>query len=298
MLGILLVALACTLWSLDTLVRYPLVGKGVDPIVIVFYEHVILSLIFFLPYFFSLYQKIKTLTTKDVFSFFVIGGLGSAVATVAFTQAFIDINPSLVILLQKFQPVVAITLASMVLKEKIDRRFLICAGISLSGAILVSFPDLSELRNMTQLEESSGKVRGYFLVLLSVLCWGSATVFGKRLTLVGYQTQEIMAGRYFLGLVFLLPFLSYNSEAFLLPESIDYFKVLIMVLVSGALGMWVYYKGLVRLQAKTTAIAEMFFPLVAIIVNWIFLKQELNLIQILGGILLVIGSFTIQIKKY
>ncbi|MFA7614935.1 MAG: DMT family transporter, partial [Candidatus Caldatribacteriota bacterium] len=240
MLGILLVALACTLWSLDTLVRYPLVGKGVDPIVIVFYEHVILSLIFFLPYFFSLYQKIKTLTTKDVFSFFVIGGLGSAVATVAFTQAFIDINPSLVILLQKFQPVVAITLASMVLKEKIDRRFLICAGISLSGAILVSFPDLSELRNMTQLEESSGKVRGYFLVLLSVLCWGSATVFGKRLTLVGYQTQEIMAGRYFLGLVFLLPFLSYNSEAFLLPESIDYFKVLIMVLVSGALGMWVY----------------------------------------------------------
>lgn len=298
MLGILLVALACTLWSLDTLVRYPLVGKGVDPIVIVFYEHVILCLIFFLPYFFSLYQKIKTLTTKDIISFFVIGGLGSAVATVAFTQAFIDINPSLVILLQKFQPVVAITLASIILKEKIDGRFLICAGISLLGAILVSFPDLSELINMAQAGVDSTKPRGYFLVFLSVLCWGSATVFGKRLTLVGYQTQEIMGGRYFLGLVFLLPFLSYNSEAFLLPENIDYFKVLIMVLVSGALGMWVYYKGLVLLPAKTTAIAEMFFPLVAIIVNWIFLKQQLNLIQILGGILLVLGSFTIQIKKY
>lgn len=294
MLGILLVALACTLWSLDTLVRYPLVGKGVDPIVIVFYEHVILCVIFFLPYFFSLYQKIKTLTAKDAFSFFVIGGLGSAVATVAFTQAFIDINPSLVILLQKFQPVVAITLASLILKEKIDRRFLLCAVISLVGAILVSFPDLSELQSVA----GSGKVRGYFLVFLSVLFWGSATVFGKRLTLVGYKTNEIMAGRYFLGLVFLLPFLSYNSESFTLPETFDYLKVLVMVLVSGALGMWVYYKGLVRLPARTTAIAEMFFPLVAIIVNWIFLNQQLSLIQLLGGALLVLGSFTIQIKKY
>ena len=99
MLGILLVALACTLWSLDTLVRFPLVGKGVDPVVIVFYEHVILCVIFFLPYFFSFYQKIKNLNLKDAFSFFVIGALGSAVATVAFTQAFVDINPSLVILL-------------------------------------------------------------------------------------------------------------------------------------------------------------------------------------------------------
>lgn len=296
MLGILLVALACTLWSLDTLVRYPLVGKGVDPVVIVFYEHVILCSIFVLPYFFSLIQKLKKISAKDAFSFFVIGGLGSAVATVAFTQAFIDINPSLVILLQKFQPVVAITLAAIILKEKIDRRFLICAFISLVGALLISFPDLSEISNLSF--EGSAKVRGYLLVGLSVLCWGSATVFGKRLTLAGYKTNEIMAGRYFLGLIFLIPFLTLNAPSFLLPENIDYLKVLIMVLVSGAAGMWVYYKGLLKLPAKNAAIAEMFFPLIAILVNWIFLNQQLNLMQLLGGALLVFGSFTIQIKKY
>lgn len=298
MLGILLVALACTLWSLDTLVRFPLVGKGVDPVVIVFYEHVILCVIFFLPYFFSFYQKIKNLNLKDAFSFFVIGALGSAVATVAFTQAFVDINPSLVILLQKFQPVVAITLAAIILKERIDRKFLLCAGISLMGALLISFPDLSQIKALSFDASSAGKLRGYLLVFISVICWGSATVFGKRLTLAGYQTNEIMAGRYFLGLIFLLPFLSYHSENFLLPESLDYLKVIIMVLVSGALGMWVYYKGLVKLPAKNTAIAEMFFPLVAILVNWIFLDQQLNSVQLLGGALLVIGSFTIQIKKY
>ena len=168
MLGILLVALACTLWSLDTLVRFPLVGKGVDPVVIVFYEHVILCVIFFLPYFFSFYQKIKNLNLKDAFSFFVIGALGSAVATVAFTQAFVDINPSLVILLQKFQPVVAITLAAIILKERIDRKFLLCAGISLMGALLISFPDLSQIKALSFDASSAGKLRGYLLVSIFI----------------------------------------------------------------------------------------------------------------------------------
>jgi hypothetical protein len=45
----------------------------------------------------------------------VIGGVGSAIATVAFTESFQFLNPSLVILLQKMQPVVAITLAAIVL---------------------------------------------------------------------------------------------------------------------------------------------------------------------------------------
>jgi drug/metabolite transporter (DMT)-like permease len=298
MSGILLIALAGTLWSLDTLIRYPLVGKGVNPVLIVFYEHVILCLLFFLPYAFSLFKRLKDLNWKDVFSFFVIGGLGSAIATVAFTEAFVSINPTLVILLQKFQPVVAITLASVVLKEKIDKNFLLLAGISLLGAVLISFPDFSELMKLDIDLGESSKLRAYLLVLLSVVIWGSATVFGKRLSMRGFETKEIMAGRYILGLIFLFPFMKYQKEAFLLPENTDYIKVTLMVLVSGALGMWVYYKGMLKLSAKNTAVAEMFFPLVAVIVNWIFLGQSLNLIQILGGLLLIFGSYTIHMKKY
>lgn len=298
MTGILLIALAGTLWSLDTLVRYPLVGKGVNPVLIVFYEHVILCLLFFLPYAFSLFKRLKDITLKDAFSFFVIGGLGSAIATVAFTEAFVSINPTLVILLQKFQPVVAITLATVVLKEKIDRNFLLLAGISLLGAFLISFPDLKELFNVNFDLSEASKLRAYLLVLLSVLIWGSATVFGKRLSMKGYDTKEIMAGRYILGFFFLLPFIQFQKEAFLLPDSTDYLKVIVMVIVSGALGMWVYYKGMLQLSAKNTAVAEMFFPLVAVIVNWIFLDQALNVIQILGGLLLIFGSYTIHMKKY
>jgi drug/metabolite transporter (DMT)-like permease len=84
----------------------------------------------------------------------------------------------------------------------------------------------------------------------------------------------------------------------ILPAGEDYLKILIMVIISGALAMWLYYQGLNRISAKTTAIAEMFFPFFAIIVNWIFLGKQLNDWQLLGGAILIIGSLIIQLKKY
>jgi len=71
-----------------------------------------------------------------------------------------------------------------------------------------------------------------------------------------------------------------------------------MVLISGAAGMYFYYQGLKRISAKTAAIAEMFFPFFAIVLNWIFLGKELSEIQLFGGMLLIIGSLIIQLKKY
>src|SRR5687768_2506046 len=100
MLGTFLVIVACLFWGMDTLIRYPLVESGINPITIVFYEHFILTLIFALPLIGS-FKRIGELKIGDIFSFIVIGGIGSALGTVAFTESFQYLNPSLVILLQK-----------------------------------------------------------------------------------------------------------------------------------------------------------------------------------------------------
>lgn len=300
MAGILLVILACLFWGVDTLIRYPLVESGINPATIVFYEHILLTLIFSLGLIPAI-KRIGELKVADVFSFLIVGGLGSALATVAFTESFHYLNPSLVILLQKFQPVVAIILAAIVLKEQLDRKFLIWAGICLVGGLLVSSPDIERFYQLMVTDfrkvTSDSAVQGYGLVSLSVLGWGAATVFGKRLSLAGFETKSIMAGRFFIGLIFLLPFIQWD-QSLILPHGEDYLKIVVMVIISGALAMWVYYQGLKRLPAKTTAIAEMFFPFFAIIVNWIFLGKQLTDLQLLGGAILIIGSLVIQLKKY
>jgi drug/metabolite transporter (DMT)-like permease len=300
MIGILLIILACVLWGMDTLIRYPLVSKGIHPVTIVFYEHFILSFIFSLGLLPSI-KRIGELRLADLFSFFIVGGVGSAIATAAFTESFLFLNPSLVILLQKFQPVVAIILASIVLKEQIEKRFLIWAFICLLGGLLVSSPDVERfyylIKSDFNLVISDTAMRGYGLVGVSILGWGSATVFGKRLTLVGFETKAILGGRFLIGFLTLIPFVKWNQDM-LLPEGQDYLRILIMVLVSGAIAMYLYYQGLKRLPAKTAAIAEMFFPFCAILANWIFLGKHLTELQLLGGAILILGSLVIQFKKY
>lgn len=300
MAGTFLVILACLFWGMDTLIRYPLVERGINPITIVFYEHVVLTLIFSLGLFPAI-KRIGELKLADVFSFLVIGGIGSAIATVAFTQSFQILNPSLVILLQKFQPVVAIILSAIILKEEIKIQFLIWAAVCLIGGLLISAPDIGRFYDLMRSDlgtvTSDNALHGYALVGVSILGWGATTVFGKRLSMVGFDTKSIMAGRFLTGLLVLIPFVQWN-RSMILPQGEDYLRILIMVLISGALAMWLYYKGLQRLSAKTTAIAEMFFPFFAILVNWFFLGKQLTDWQLLGGGILMFGSLVIQLKKY
>ena len=299
MAGIFFIIFACSLWALDALIRYPLVGGGIDPTVIVFLEHALLSLVF-LPRLIQGVPRAADLRVGDVVSFLVIGGFGSAFATVCFTQAFTYLNPSLVILLQKFQPVVAITLAALILREPVPKPFLAWGFVSLIGAILISSPDIQNVWRLLQIDParlgSDAAVQGYSLVGISILGWGAATVFGKKLSMAGFEPTAILTGRFVTGFVTLL-FLVPWGPKLILADATNYLRILVMA-TAGGVALWSYYQGMKRLPAKLVSIAELFFPLMAVVMNWFFLGKSLSEIQLVGGALLVIGAFILQLKKY
>lgn len=296
--GLGFVIAACTLWAFDTLIRYPLMAQGVSAINIVFYEHILLNLIFIIVFFKSI-KSLIGLKISHYFYFFVVGGVGSALATLAFTRAFYFLNPSLVILLQKFQPVWAILLARIVLKEKTQKLFWFWAIVCLMGGLLISYEDLLQVFASDQQLNffSESAVLGYVLVLISTIGWGASTVFGKKLSLEGYSDEQIMGGRFSFGLICLAPFMLQDQTLF--THNIEvYSKLSLMVLISGLLAMYLYYQGLRKITARACSLAEMFFPFMAIIVNWLILGKTLSPIQMLGGVALLLGSLVIQIKRY
>lgn len=298
MWGVFSILGASFLWAFDTLIRYPLINSGVDAISIVFYEHLLLTLFFLVLFNKQLKDFFKAKLTH-YFYFFIVGSIGSAVATLAFTQAFRFLNPSLVILLQKLQPIVAILMAKAFLKEKLGSDFLLWALLALLGGIAVSYQDLMELTKISSFEDITiqGSGLGYLLVTISIVGWGASTVFGKKLSTIGYGEKEIMAGRYFFGLLGVLPFVIISPSIFTHDVEV-YSKISLMVLISGLFAMFLYYQGLKKVSAKNATLAEMSFPFFAIIVNWIFLDASLSIIQISGGILLMVSSIVIQIKRY
>ncbi|MEQ1723205.1 MAG: DMT family transporter, partial [Pseudobdellovibrio sp.] len=199
------------------------------------------------------------------------------------------INPSLVILLQKLQPIVVIFLSAFILKENIKKSFYLYFVLALSGVLLISYPDLKGL------DVSNAAGFGYFLTLLAVVGWGASTVFGKKLSLMKFNENEILLGRFGLGFLFLLVFCLSNNTMPSSELNFDvYLKILGMVLISGLLGMLLYYKGLKRVPAHIGSIAELFFPLSAVVINWIFLGKTLEPVQIAGACILTAVSVAIQ----
>ena len=296
MTGTLFILFATFFWALDTLIRYPLLEAGLSPIQIVLTEHLIL-VVCVSAWLALRREPIWGFVRKDWPALFVIGGLGSAIGTLAFTEAFSYMNPTLVILLQKLQPIVAISLAAIVLKEKIPTQFMLCLALAFVGSFLLVCEDVADLFNgqgWHYSQELGRRVAGYGLALIAVVSWGASTVFGKKLALQGYSSGQIMNGRFIVGLVVLLPFFAIQTPFEMSLTTSLFMKVLLMVFVSGVLGMVLYYQGLARIQSKQSAMAEMAFPIMAGLINWVVLGFTLSLFQITGGVLLIAACFAVH----
>jgi drug/metabolite transporter (DMT)-like permease len=299
-MGFFLIILACTCWAFDTYWRFPLLQSGLDAVVIVFFEHAILTALSLILLFRRL-LKVRNLTVETLFYLFVVGGLGSAIATVSFTKAFEFLNPSIVIIFQKLQPFVVILLARIVLKEPIQRAFIFWLIIAILGSLILSYQDI--IRFFSSPDFSLGyffrenSVRGYGLTLVAVFGWGAATVFGKKLTQKDFSEVEIMSGRYLMGFLVLLPIV-FDKRPFSVINGQDLVTISMMVGLSAIIGMYLYYRGLKRTSARNAAIAELFFPFGAACLNWVVLGMELQVVHVLGALLLIFAAFMIQFKRY
>ncbi|ASJ72134.1 DMT family transporter [Granulosicoccus antarcticus] len=310
MTGIFLIFSACILWALDTLIRYPLLFSGVSPWSIVWFEHLFLVLV--MSYWVLPLWRNKALDSRTIMAFVVVGGIGSALSTVAFTNAFSLINPSVVILIQKLQPLVAVSLAVVLLKERVDRQFLIWLAVCLAGSLMIAAGDLLPALNPANWsgQETQDLLLGYGCTLIAVVGWGAATVYGKQLSNKGFSTTDLMAGRFLVGFLVLTPIawlFANPAEVTGMHMPLQFLSgdkqfntlvlIAVMVLISGVGGMGFYYLGMKRLPARACAVAEMFFPVAAVLINWLVLGQALTPLQMVGAAVLLCGSTMVAVSQ-
>lgn len=289
--GLIYILLACFLWGLDTLIRYPLVFSGKSVLQIVFWEHLILTLIFS----FKGKSFFSKLNKKKFFLFFLLGAGGSALATLLFTKAFSLAHPTLVILIQKFQPLFALFLARYWLGERLPSRFLVMSSIALVGAVIMIAHDLISFDFKGYNFRESQQIIGYFYALVAAILWGGATVLGRYLSLEKFTPSEMTFGRVLWASVVLIPFVIMGKESFsFLNKPYILGQVLLMSVLSGVLGLSFYYHGLKKVKAKLATIAEMSFPVWVIGINWLFLDKTLNFYQLLGAFILLGAIFYLQ----
>lgn len=295
---------AAFLWAFDGVVLTPWVmDLGLyDVPTFVFMLHAVAS-IFLLYFFITRRAELKQLDRKDWIAFILTGIFGGAIGTMAIVAAIIevysaDLNISVVLLLQKIQPIFAILLAYAWLRERPKKTFYVWAVIALIGSYILTFgfgkADFS----------ASGMLVPALLALLAAFSFGSSTVFSKKaVTKISHGLGTAL--RFFIttgvmtliiAIITLLNSLNVNTGY----EGIGGFSVInwnligvftIIALTTGGTAIFIYYWGLKRVLASRATIFEMMFPVSAIVLEFFIHGKTLTPGQWIGAtiVLFAIG---------
>ena len=282
-IGALAVVVAALFWSLDSIFLRPRLSS-VSATLVVFLEHS-LGFIILIPFLFIYKSELKTITQKQWLTIFWVALFGGALGTVFITKAlfltgFVDV--SVVVLLQKFQPIFAILLSAIILKERFSQKFYIYAALALIGGYFVTF------KNPLSINLGTATTMMIIYSLLAAFAFGSSTTFGKY-SLKNINYGLLSALRFgFTVIIMLIPAMRYFST---LPSiNFDVWRtLLIIVFTSGALAMYLYYYGLKKIPASLATLCELAWPFSAIFFDYFFNHNILSLTQIFGATLLFIA---------
>lgn len=291
--GPLFVIFAAFLWSLDGFLRRSL--YTLPATVIVFWEHTIGALIL-LPFLFHHKPEFKKLKKIDWLVFFLISFFSGALATIFYTKALGKVNYiqySVVVLLQQMQPIFAISLAALLLKEKITSNFIKYAFLAIAGAYLVSFKELT-----INFQTGSGTIIAALLALGAGFFWGGGTVLGRY---VLNKVKNITATgiRFWLTvpISLFIVFATKNQQQLLSLSKVQWLTLLAISLSTGMVAMLFYYYGLRKIEAKVSTICELFWPVSAMIIGFFFLKEILTLSQLIGSFLILFSIYKISFQQ-
>ena len=287
--GPLLIIIAASLWALDGIIRRSLFT--LPSITIVFYEH-LFGAVILLPYLVWAFYK-HGLTKKEFFLMLFISMFSGVLGTLWFTTALLKTNFisfSVVYLIQKLQPIFAISAAAIVLKEKITRSYIKWAIVALAAAYFVTFKN-----GIINFETGSGTVIAALYALGAAFAWGSSTAFSK-LALKNRPSMYITALRFLLtsilalGMVFVLG----QSKSISSPTISQYSRFLLIAVSTGMFSVAIYYRGLKKIQANVSTILELVYPLLAVFIDAVLYKSFLAPTQYLAGVVLLFAIYNIS----
>jgi drug/metabolite transporter (DMT)-like permease len=292
--GAMAICVAATLWGLDGIVLTPrLYSLNIGMVVFIFHALPFLLMNIFM---YKECKYIKSFTKSDVLMFLLLSLFGGAVGTLAIVKALFLVNfkaLTIVVLLQKLQPVFAITLAALLLGEKLKRNFLWWSLLAISAGYFLTFGfHLPDFGTGGQTALAAG------FSLLAAFAFGSSTVFSKKV-LQKYSFFTATFYRYaFTSVIMLLFVLSTGMwKSIPLITGSQWVIFVIIGLTTGSGAIFLYYFGLTRIRAMLATICELCFPVSAILFDYLVNHKVLSPIQWVSAAVLIFAILKLSLEK-
>lgn len=288
----LFVIIGASLWGVDGIILRPSL-YGLPVPLVVFIESAIVAIILS-PYFIRKIPSLKAIDYKDWLTFFLVALLGGAIGTMAITKALFFVtfvNLSVVILLQKLQPVFAITLAAVFLKERLQIKFFFWAALAIIGAYFMTFGI-----NLPDLSAGDKTTMAALFALLAAFSFSSSTVLSKRaLRNVSFEMGTFL--RFLFSTVIMFVIVISLGEMGSVSDITTKQAIIFLIIAfsTGGAAIFLYYYGLKRITASVASICELAFPLTAVVLEYFVHGNILSPIQWGGAIVLL--SSIIQVTR-
>jgi len=293
--GALAIMLAALFWSLDgTFIRPKLYSLPAG--LVVFTEHV-LGFIVLVPFLIPRLRQLKNLDKKSWGAAIWVSFFGGFLGTLAITQAFFSamdgvVTFATVVILQKLQPLFALIMARLLLKEKLSKQFYVWAGLAVAAAYFLAFGKHGLVLSDIDFWHSAA-----FYAIVAAFAFGSSTVFGKRLVNhLDYKSTAAL--RFGLTIIITGIYLIFTSgfSQYAAVSGLQWKMFALIVFTSGAVSMFVYYFGLRRVSASVATICELFWPFSAVALDYFFNHNTLNATQIIAALVMV-GAIYMVVRR-
>ncbi|MFA6512630.1 MAG: DMT family transporter, partial [Patescibacteria group bacterium] len=195
-----------------------------------------------------------------------------------------------VYLIQKLQPIFAISAAAIFLKEKITKSYIKWAIVALAAAYFVTFKN-----GYINLATGTGTIIAALYALGAAFAWGSSTALSK-LALQKRSSTYVTSIRFFLTciLAFAMVFVLGSSKSLHSPTLSQLARFLLIAVSTGMVSVVIYYKGLKKVPASVSTILELVYPLLAVLIDATLYKNFLAPTQYLAGGVLLFAIYKIS----
>ena len=223
-------------------------------------------------------QKIPFKKIKKEIPLLLASGCAMGFNWIFLFEAYKYTSVSAATLSYYFAPIIVTLVCPFLFKEKMGVKGWICFAASTVGIVMIT--------GLGSSSEGSNHFLGILFGLLAALFYATVILLNKFIKNVGGIHRTFL--QFLAAIITLVPYVLFTSGIHVTSlNGKGFINLLIVGLVHTGITYCLYFSSLRELKGGEAALLSYIDPLVAVLVSVFILKEEMTVLQIIGGILIL-----------
>lgn len=241
----------------------------------------ILAALLILGYFLITGQRIDFKAIKKELLYLLFSGMAMGINWILLFEAYKHTTISVATLSYYFAPVIVTVICPILFREKLGKKQLLCFIMSTLGLVLIiGFEGMGD----------GNHVLGILLGLGAAVFYATVILLNKFIKKVEGIHRTFL--QFLAAIAILIPYVLITGDLQIKAlDGMGWICLLTVGLIHTGITYCMYFSALKELKGQEIAILSYLDPLVAVAISFFILGEEMTILQMLGGILILGFTF-------